>query len=74
METKLRLVISDPTGRYRVEDEVTGEYCGYDFESFVFGSLCEEPATVVIIQGADHHYAHLCAPHMAFTMVHLVED
>ena len=64
--------IEDKTGRYRVESEVTDTHCGFDFESFLWGWDCPQPATKVIIEGAVFHYAHLCEEHIVLTMWRLV--
>lgn len=50
--------------KYRIESEVVSTHCGFDFSSFArIGFDCLAPATMVIIEGADFHFAHLCEEH-----------
>lgn len=49
---------------YRVEQEENDMPCGFDYESFNDGFYCHAIATKVIVEnGNEFHWAHLCAEH-----------
>lgn len=58
---------------YRIEDEVTDMPCGFDYESFINGFDCDNPATKVIVEDADFHFAHLCNDHVVVVLGQLHE-
>ena len=53
---------------YRVEDEDASGQCGFDYESFIDGYYCKDPAMKVIIEDEDFHFAHLCEEHTVIVM------